>query len=282
MKPITHNLNLTINLAAHDGAQYFATEDIVSALQKFGVVTKINETNYLSRSSSELMATTWIRFRVGDASPCYATSSHNDRDCIATEIGEDRLQYLRDNGVCVEMVFEMPNSQTYVPPAFVCSSYEANATFVSSFGFAVDINVFDAKWLLGDAKDIATCWLRMELAPCRQAPMHKMNQHGTVDLEAYDPALLGFMCNGQQITYPFFSPDGQTQIDPRTCYGFTPSQRGGCEDKLEKELEGGDYLLMSEHHMEDPQPTIGRYNSAGYMVALCELSMIPIHGEILF
>jgi hypothetical protein len=281
MQPNARKLSLNINLTANDAGRHFSTQDVLEALKPFGVVTTLKEPKYQLRASQDLLTTIWIRFAVGDATPCFTATDAGDWQ--GTEINEDRLKYLRDNGVCVEMVFEMPNKASYVPPYFVGPAHEAHessATFVSSFGFSVDAIVFTKKWKFGEAADTEVCWLRMMLAPCAEVPMHKMNPRGTVDLEAYDASLLGFMHNGQLITHPFYSPDGEFLADPRS-YGFVTSHRGSGEDRLELVLDGGDYLSVSERcgddaDCDDEAPTIGRYGSDGYMIALCELELTPV------
>lgn len=275
MNPISRSHSLKINIAPIDGPQSCSKKNIEAALQPFGVVTEMSEVDYLSRNATYLRVSSWIRFTIGGSKTCYQVP--DVYDVSGTEISEDQLQYLRENSVCVEMVVKMPVAPNYVPPSFAGVSNEADFTFVSSYGFPVDTNIFESKWLFCELDDLANVWLRIKLTPTASIPMHTMTARGVFDLKTYDPALLGFVHHGQLITHPFYSHDGKTLVDPKS-YGFETSYFGGRES-LELAAEGGKRLLITGSFLGGDTPSISLYNNNGYMIASCDLFMVPVQGQ---
>lgn len=115
--------------------------------------------------------------------------------------------------------------------------------------------------------------------------MRIYNSDGTTNDVPYDPDVLAFVHEDFQIRDPMISECGRFKLDPIN-YGFTPYHTGGGCMALRRELENGDYLLLTDSDgsgiptQEDAKTALlGRYTAEGVAVAVVALGDIVMDSE---
>lgn len=112
--------------------------------------------------------------------------------------------------------------------------------------------------------------------------MYLITESGLNDKAPYDPALLAFIHEGDEIRNPYLSPCGRYEVDPVAAYGFEEVWTGGNCRALDLILPDGCVLrLTNEDGLCIPDPDewesaiIGRLSSDHDEIAWCVLGEVP-------
>lgn len=97
----------------------------------------------------------------------------------------------------------------------------------------------------------------------------------------FDPKVLGFTSDGQEIFNPMLSPCERFPADPKS-YGFIEVQTGGGCVAYDKIFDDGSYLRLTDDSgtgLPDPadwaDAILGRYDAQGETVATATLRHLP-------
>lgn len=111
--------------------------------------------------------------------------------------------------------------------------------------------------------------------------------NGNIFGAPYDPKLLAFSFEGDEIRNPFLSPCGRFSVDPIQTYGFELAFTGGGCTALVKPLEDGTYIYLTDSsgcyapdQNDDPEEVlIGRLDQNHEQLAISSIKDIPVAGD---
>jgi hypothetical protein len=284
MSKTTRHIELNISTEVAADNPSFTLEKVLSALAPMGEKTSIHTLDYMTRDSSWSGASVFLRFSGDPSEPFYEVGGEYEEG--GEEVEAERLQYLRENGVCFRMKARAPiDGLKHYSSESAHEGFEVNAAFLATHGFPVDPAQFTATWHYEGDVSPEMYWLHINIESCKDIPMTKVSAKGHLSLDKYDADLLGISHDGVTITHPLRSADGTALVDP-CIYGFAPSDRNGCEGMLSLSLEGGGYLLLSNETLfRDPDEEflepgyIGRYGEDNYLIAGCNYDHLPVQGQ---
>jgi len=113
--------------------------------------------------------------------------------------------------------------------------------------------------------------------------MYLITEYGLNPNAPYDPALLAFIHEGDEIRNPYLSPCGRFEVDPVSTYGFKEVWTGGDCKALDLRLPDGSVLrLTNEDGLCIPDAgnwesaIIGRLSSDHNEIAWCVLGEVSL------